>query len=181
MEYADVAAAAAGLDKDGIKPTVLLVRTKLGKGSLRDITPLLKRWKAERKSQSAAATAALPEHIAQAIAAIIAQERAAAIQDIQAELEEVTKERDELAETLAAREDVTNETALQLNAERERAAGLAGQVESLKERVVKVEEERDAERERRIVAERAQAAAEARIDEIRVTRKPATIREKREK
>ena len=181
MEYADVATAAAGLEKDGVKPTVLLVRAKLGKGSLRDITPLLKRWKAERKGQSAAVTAALPEHIAQAIAAIIAQERATAIQIMQAELEEVTKERDELAEALATREDVTNETALSLSAERERAAGFAGQVESLKELVAKLEAERDAERERRITAERAQAVAEARIDEIRATRKPATTREKREK
>lgn len=184
MEYADVATAAAGLEKDGVKPTVLLVRAKLGKGSLRDITPLLKRWKAERKGQSAAATAALPEHIAQAIAAIIAQERAAAIQTMQAELEEVTKERDELAEALAAKEDSTHETALLLTAERERAAGFAGQIESLKELIAKVEAERDAERERRITAERAQAAAEARIEEIRAatTQKatPKTTRKKQE-
>ena len=175
MEYADVANAAATLEKDGIKPTVLLVRAKLGKGSLRDITPLLKRWKAERKGETTATAAALPEHIAQTIAGIIAQERAAAIATIQAELNETAKERDELAEALAAREDDANDATVTIGIKRERIAEMQGEITALREQIAKLEQERDDERERRIRAEMDRAAAEARIDEIRKAEPSPTV------
>ena len=181
MEYADVATAAAGLEQEGINPTVLRVRAQLGGGSLRDITPLLKRWKAARKGE-APPPDKLPDHIAKVIAAAIAQERAAATQTLQEEMDKITKERDELAEALAAKEDTTDETTTLLNAEREKTANLSGQIEGLKEYITHLEAELNAERERRITAERAQAAAEARLDEIRATiPKPTTTRKKPEK
>lgn len=183
MEYADVAAAATGLEKDGVKPTVLLVRAKLGKGSLRDITPLLKRWKAERKGQRSGnrrtagaycpsyrrnhcpgTSNSYPSHAGGTGGGNKRTRRTGGSTGNK-------RGRDKRNRSIVERR-------------KERAAGFAGQVESLKELVAKLEAERDAERERRITAERAQAAAEARIEEIRAatTQKatPKTTRKKQE-
>lgn len=157
MEYADVANAAATLEKDGIKPTVLLVRAKLGKGSLRDITPLLKRWKAERRGETTATAAALPEHIAQTIAGIIAQERAAAIATIQAELNETAKERDELAEALASREDDANNATVTINIKQERIAEMQGEIAALREQITQLQAQAE-QYAANLTTERARAA-----------------------
>ena len=47
MTYEEVVTAANELQQQGINPTVDSVRKKLGRGSNRDITPLLKQWKLE--------------------------------------------------------------------------------------------------------------------------------------
>jgi len=51
VEYDDVARIATMLVRRGIKPTMMLVRNKLGGGNLRDIAPLLKRWNEEHEKE----------------------------------------------------------------------------------------------------------------------------------
>ena len=52
VKYSDVAQTAAALVDEGVKPTIMLVRDKLGSGSLRDIAPLFLRWKAELEKEN---------------------------------------------------------------------------------------------------------------------------------
>ena len=51
VEYSDVERIATTLAKRGIKPTMILVRSKLGGGNLRDIAPLLECWKKDHEDE----------------------------------------------------------------------------------------------------------------------------------
>ncbi len=52
VEYSDVAQTAAAFVDEGVKPTIMLIRDKLGCNSLRDIAPLFLRWKAELEKEN---------------------------------------------------------------------------------------------------------------------------------
>ena len=171
MDYKEVARAAAALSADGIRPTVLLVRARIGRGSLRDITPMLKQWKSEQQGERTTPSI-LPKHLAQAISSLLEEEKRRAVQSIRTELEAVIRERDELIGILSSREEEVQRI-------QEEKAMLQGKLEMTNDAFEALKNELEQERACRIEAEKQQAILSVQQSINNATREKDTPTEKK--
>lgn len=130
-----VAAAAEALRADGAKPTLRGVRERLGSGSLGTIQKLLSRWQ-QGQGKTGEVSLSLPPAVEQALLDFLTQELAAGKAELRAALVEAQQALAELATEAEGQAQEIGELSAALDAERQNATGLRGEL-------VRLQEERD--------------------------------------
>ena len=183
-----ILAAASALESRGERVSIRSVRAELGGGDPGTIGRILKQRREGTGTTTTEKTVSLPDTITRTLNEWAKQLVAAQTENIRVELATAHEDNEALLAQMEAlqgqMEALQNELDM-MRRERDTTAGaLAAVQKQVESQAAELAQERAQAitlREQVAAAKATAAAAEARLDEIRATRKPATTREKREK